>query len=254
MSSDFCPYVTTQYSIEMNEKDNELDVFSTIDALVSNSDSPLLSLFKNYTVFEIGVTTDKKQPTDRMRKKMGLRKSKESGLFVRRVDSFKRMEGICIWFKNVLSEDGEFTSKICEKYLQDKLSNQHHGICLSTPQAHSKGINAVKDAFGYESFGLYVDAANPFSNYFFKEDLRKGRMGSEKEKALHKAMVEAEHAEMLKEIKKILPEHSNAVEEQGEVIASQAAKLDELGTMIEEQRNMLKRMAIHLGIDRENDV
>lgn len=277
-SIEICPYMTTLYTIDMNG----LPIDSTFEKLLSNPSSPMFSLFQTHTVFELGANTNKSEPCNRMRQKMGIVKAKqETGLFHRRVEHFQRMEAVCIWFKNVLSQDGEDTSKICEKSFFDKMIHYHHGRILSVPEAMGRTVHTKKDAFGLEEYGLYAIAAEPNSDYLFKQDLRKGRTGTEKEMALYEKMIEAEKAEVLNDVKKLLPEHMRAVEEQGEVIALQTEKLEEnsmvveeqgeaiafqtakleemetkieqLETKVDKQHNLLKQIAISLGAVRIGD-
>lgn len=230
--------MTTQYIIDMNG----LDINSTFEILLSDPSSPMYSLFQTHTVFELGATTNKVTPCDRLRRKMGIIKSANMtlGLFHRRLEHFQRMEAVCIWFKNVLSQDGEDTSKICEKAFFDKLIHYHHGTILSVPAFLGMAVPTKKNAFGLEECGLYIIAAEPSSQNVFKQDLRKGRMGREKELALYKRMIEAEKVEAINHMQELFPEHTRAVEEQGEVIALQTEKLEEQGEVIALQTEKLE--------------
>lgn len=220
ISKAFCPYVTKQYSIDMDG----LDLRTTIEKLVSDNDSPFSSIFRTNTIFELGYTSKLGEASNRMRGKMGVIKNDETGLFFRRVKSFERMEGVCIVFKNVSCRNGENISAIAEKLLYNQMIHFHHGICLSTPGSFGQGVKDNKDVFGKASFALYLIGAVAYSNFDFKENLRKGRIGTEKEFQFYKKQKDREKHEILQENTATL---RSLVSSNAEILS----KLDKLNNM-----------------------
>lgn len=168
------------YSCDMSG----INIHSFIDGLVSNENSPFNALLKSNSIYDLGCSSGT-ESHGRMYRKMGLYESNcATNLFARRIESLEYMQGVQIHLKNVAPVGGVEASKIVEEYLHEKISHKHYGICLAVPTYFGKGLFVKKDEFGNEGMILYLIGANPLSNFFYKQDLRKGRSAKEKESAL----------------------------------------------------------------------
>lgn len=186
-------FTTEMYSCDMSG----IGIHSFIDGLVSEENSPFLSLLKSTPVYDLGcsgVITNA-----RVKQKMGLKNglSTSVSLLARRIESLEYVQSVRIHLKNVAPVEGVAASKIVEEHLHKTMSHKHYGICLAVPKNFGLGMKVVVDEFGNEEMILYLVGAIPLNNFFFKKDLRKGRRGKEKETAL---FIETQQTRLLEQI------------------------------------------------------